>query len=70
MLNLDTGLLAQLEEALNKDDNWKEQIYLSLQGISRVLSSFQAVKNYYDNLSIMDSSARPGHLYQSPNHNH
>ncbi|MFC3847886.1 hypothetical protein ACFOPX_04990 [Helicobacter baculiformis] len=53
---------ALLEGALNKQDNWKQQIYLCLQAISRVLMAFNAFKGLYDRsyalLQDLDSQAR------------
>lgn len=48
-VEIEANFLALLEKALNEEGAWKEQIYLCLQGVSRILMAFKGLKSFYEN---------------------
>ncbi|GMB91861.1 hypothetical protein [Helicobacter ailurogastricus] len=49
-----------LEKSLNQNDDWRQQIYLSLQGVHRILSSFQALKDLYAKAELLKPDLESG----------
>ncbi|WP_158650231.1 coiled-coil domain-containing protein, partial [Helicobacter bizzozeronii] len=47
-IEIEAKFLASLENALNSDEKWKEQIYLCLQGVARLLMAFKSLKGFYE----------------------
>ncbi|WP_158652305.1 coiled-coil domain-containing protein, partial [Helicobacter bizzozeronii] len=51
-IEIEAQFLASLENALNSDEKWKEQIYLCLQGVSRLLMAFKGLKGFYESAQV------------------
>ena len=48
LTGIDKEFLAHLEKALDSQSAWKEQVYLTLQGVSRVLFAYSSLRDIYN----------------------
>ncbi|WP_120947518.1 hypothetical protein [Helicobacter mehlei] len=51
-IEIEADFLALLEKSLDEQKAWKEQIYLCLQGVSRILMAFKGLKGFYENAQV------------------
>ncbi|WP_158652051.1 coiled-coil domain-containing protein, partial [Helicobacter bizzozeronii] len=51
-IEIEAQFLTSLENALNSDEKWKEQIYLCLQGVARLLMAFKSLKGFYESAQV------------------
>ncbi|GMB93806.1 hypothetical protein NHP200010_15390 [Helicobacter bizzozeronii] len=56
-IEIEAQFLTSLENALNSDKKWKEQIYLCLQGVARLLMAFKGLKSFYESAQEQLSEA-------------
>lgn len=60
MQEIDKAFLQKLEDALAQNQNWKEQVYLTLQGLSRVLFAFESLRDNFNNNYTLIHNAQAG----------